>query len=186
MIYVKRETWSSDRNPASLGTTILSKTGGVIVHHTVSGGAATRKHEDCEARLRRHRDYHMDSRRWAFLAYSWFVCPHGTIYEGRGWGHNGANAPVNKETVSVCWEGTIGDPVRAGAITALNEVIDEARKRGFSDLVRGHGDVRVGGTSCPGELRALIADGTLGGAGPVDKNAEAIKLIRKALDLLEG
>jgi hypothetical protein len=99
----------------------------------------------------------MDTRGWSDIAYNHLVCKHGFWFEGRGWNsRNGANSPVNDSTYSICWEGTTGNRVDRAVIQAINQIIGEGVKKGYSGQVRGHKDVRLSPTACPGELYPLI------------------------------
>ena len=76
-----------------------------LVVHWV-GGAGTigiQNHADCPARIRAVQSYEM-SQEYSDIAYNLVCCPHGTVYEGRGLGVQGAaNGPsTNATKPSVC------------------------------------------------------------------------------------
>jgi hypothetical protein len=168
MTMITRAKWQA-LSPKSMNP-LASKVGGVIIHHTARSNEGLTHWEGCWKRWQAHQKYHMNTRGWSDIAYNHLVCKHGFWFEGRGWNaRNGANRPVNDQTYSICWEGTIGDRVDHAVIKTINTIIDEGISRGWANKVRGHKDVRepAGSTSCPGELYALIQNGTLiGGATP--------------------
>jgi len=102
--------------------------------------------------------FHMDSNRWADIGYSWIVCPHGTVYTGRGWSHlPAAQLNANAGRPAVCYLG--GPPevpiTRAGreAFVALHREATVAYGRRLPFVC--HGDVVA--TQCPGpDIRAFI------------------------------
>jgi hypothetical protein len=117
-------------------------------------------HNLCPARVRNIRAFHIGpERRWLDVAYSFLICPHGTIYEGRGWGRRTA---ANGTNVGNSWghavmvmvgEGeTIPAPVYE-ALTALH--LEHRRVYGQSEL-KAHSDFKA--TGCPGPvLSAWVA-----------------------------
>lgn len=100
----------------------------------------------------------MDGRGWSDLAYSFVVCPHGHIFEGRWVGvRSAANGTNNGNYLSYagCYLGGVGDP------------FTDAAKVGFleaSELIglpinKAHSDWKP--TGCPGDqLRAWVRAGT--------------------------
>jgi len=87
------------------------------------------KTDDIDSEMRKVRgiqDFHMNTKRWSDIAYSFLIGQTGTIYEGRGWGWdqfaNGDDevAPFtekgNKGWRSVCWLGGEGQKPTSAVI----------------------------------------------------------------------
>lgn len=70
-------------------------------------------HSSCPTKVRGIQAFHMDVRKWADIAYSHVVCPHGYVFEARGAGvrtaANGTNLG-NDHAYAVCFLGGIDDP----------------------------------------------------------------------------
>lgn len=161
---IPRAEWGA-RTPKTVAPT-SDRSGGIVIHHT-AGKAPTAHWPSCWERWRAHQNYHMDRKDWSDIAYNHLVCAHGFWFEGRGWdSRNGANVPANGNTLSICWEGTVGDTVDPAAVATINQIIREAVTRGWAALVRGHQEVRAEPTSCPGSLQPLIRNGTIGATNP--------------------
>lgn len=84
--------------------TMYSTEDGVFIHHTVGGAPTTEEAERAE--MRAIQSFHMDSRGWADIAYSFVVFPSGRIYEGRGLNTVGAHtAGYNSTSYAICGAG---------------------------------------------------------------------------------
>lgn len=117
-------------------------------------------HSSCDDKVRGIQRYHMGTKGWADIAYNWLVCPHGHIFEGRGWDvRSAANGTDfgNSRYHAACYLGGEGDPLTALAKLAYQGLVAESRRRWPNgQLVRPHSFFRV--TACPGdELRNWIA-----------------------------
>lgn len=93
---------------------------------------------DSEMRkVRGIQDFHIDTRRWSDVAYSFLVGQSGTFYEGRGWDWdqfaNGDDeiAPYtekgNKLWRSVCWLGGEGQEPSSEVVRGITELIHFSR-----------------------------------------------------------
>lgn len=122
---------------------------GVVVHWFGSPKAAA-SHAGCPKLLRSVQRSHMAGE-FNDVAYNIALCPHGVIYEGRGFnrrsGANG-NAKVNKEYGSVVVMMGTGDKLTGEAKASLRDVILEYRKLGAGVEVKRHGEIT--GSECPG------------------------------------
>ena len=153
MNYVSRAQWGA-RPPKNRSR--ISSSNGVYVHHSAGPESQT---------VKQIQNFHMDSRGWSDIAYSWLVDRNGTIYEGRGWGVAGAHtAGYNSSSHAVCYIGnTSASPAPAKAKASINAVIAEHNRRYRSGYVRPHR--AVASTACPGnDLAAWVAAGRPGGA----------------------
>jgi hypothetical protein len=115
-----------------------------VLHHTTGTYASAQTVRNIQA-------FHQGpTRKWADIAYSFLVAPDGTIFEGRGWGKQGAHAKgYNSSSIGIAY---IGDGRTLPPVEALASIAwlsDEADRR-FGTLRRvGHRD--VGSTVCPGD-----------------------------------
>jgi N-acetylmuramoyl-L-alanine amidase len=158
---VKRAGWGA--KPPTQRSTFKSAPDGVFLHYTAAAWDRTQDHADCPDRVRRIQSYHMGpSRGWNDVAYSMLYCRHGVVFEGRGWGVQGAHTiGFNGSAHAFCFLGTDRDgrdDVTDKGRAAVSWLIGEASRRypEGKGKVRGHGDVNP--TACPGaELRAFIA-----------------------------
>lgn len=103
------------------------RTGNVALHHSGSPTEAKANHGDYAGVVRAIQRYRMDTRGWADIAYNFLVCPHGVVYEGRGFGvrsaANGTNAG-NTNYHAVC---VLRHDATEQAKTAARDCIDEIR-----------------------------------------------------------
>ncbi|WP_050487172.1 peptidoglycan-binding protein [Streptomyces sp. CNS654] len=94
---------------------------------------------------------HIDGNRWAGVGYNFIVDQDGAIYEGRGWGLQGAHCPghnISGLAVLIA-VGKGGAKASAKALAAARALYDEAcRRTGRSLARRGHRDGIA--TECPG------------------------------------
>lgn len=164
MNLVSREDWGA-RKPKNVTRLDLDGVRGIAVHYSASQADMGVEHDKCDDRVRGIQRYHMDSNKWADIAYNFLVCKHGSIYEGRSWGirsaANGTN-PANDHYHAVCFLGSDiegRDDVQPAGRLAIHEVIEENKRRcpGAWE-VRPHSSFKA--TACPGnELRAWIGAG---------------------------
>lgn len=75
-------------------------------HHTGDSGVpATATVEEERAYLRRTEDFHIRTRGYKAIGYSYLVFPSGRVYEGRGFGKLGAHTLGHNTDVGVCFVG---------------------------------------------------------------------------------
>jgi hypothetical protein len=118
-----------------------------LVVHWVggSGTIGIRSHTDCPTRIRAVQSYEM-SQEYSDIAYNLVCCPHGTVYEGRGLGVQGAaNGPATNGTKpSVCLLLNVDDtmtPAMQASVLELNRIVTPG-------MILGHREVNT--TTCPG------------------------------------
>lgn len=138
---------------------------GVKVHY-LGTGYSDRAHGQCAAYVRGLQTYHMDHHRWSDIGYSFLVCTHGSVFEGRGLRRrNSANGSttLNEGHYAVCaLVGTSGVTVPTTAqIQGLRNAIEHCRIQGGAGVdILGHRDGHP--TSCPGEpLYRMVRSGQL-------------------------
>lgn len=157
MDVIKRAEWGGE--PRRL-TSMPTPQADIFVHHDAGagppGGArATIAAED--AYMRAVERYHVESRRFAAIAYSFLVFASGRVRVGRGWGKAGAHTyGHNTSSHGVCFVGNFqtARPTKA-ALRSARELIEQGIERGKvtrRPTIRGHRDVGAegGSTVCPG------------------------------------
>ncbi|MDK1473266.1 N-acetylmuramoyl-L-alanine amidase [Streptomyces sp. 549] len=173
--FVTRAQWGA-RAPKKTSTDIDPSRGGVAVHHTGATRFAAGAHSSCAAQVRGIQKHHMDDKGWDDVAYTYLVCVHGSIYEGRGVGlrtaANGTN-DSNHRYYAVC--GLVGgtsssyDTVTSALIDGFRTSIARLRSVGGAATgITGHRAFLA--TECPGRLgehMAAMEPGSSGG-GPTD------------------
>ncbi|MFL1427143.1 MULTISPECIES: peptidoglycan recognition protein family protein [unclassified Nocardiopsis] len=140
---------------------------GIVIHYDGSNqNLAGKSHTACRDYWKRTRSFHVGpSRRWADIGYSFGVCPHGIVLEGRGARRAQAAQPGGNTTwTSVTLMGGPSDAVTSAQIEGVRELRAWLRKNhGLGTGVRGHRDFLS--TSCPGGIAyVLVKNGTFGKA----------------------
>lgn len=99
-------------------------------------------HDSCFSIVRGIQNYHMDHNGWSDIAYNGLVCPHGYLFEGRGYGKrsaaNGTNTS-NSQSEAFCFIGGESDPYTAESKSVFAEL----------GVTKGHRDWY--NTECPGQ-----------------------------------
>lgn len=156
MKIVSRSGWAA--RPAHRFTPSDPRTlEGVCVHWFGSPRAAKR-HSGCPALLRSVQQGHLNhpTENYADIAYNMAVCPHGVVYELRGFHRrSGANGTglANLRYASVVVMMGEGDRLTGEAKDSLRDVIAEYRRRGAGRKVIRHGEIT--GSECPGPELAV-------------------------------
>lgn len=149
MRLIRRSSWGAryGRGP----TNITPGRGGVAVHYEGSGKLTGHAHTGCAGRVRAIESFHRNTRGWDGIAYSFLVCEHGYVFEGRGLGRrtaaNGTTAG-NQSYYAVC--ALIGDkdPVNDTLLSGMRDAIDYMRSHGAGRALKGHRQFLA--TECPG------------------------------------
>ncbi|CAL9626039.1 peptidoglycan recognition protein family protein [Streptomyces sp. enrichment culture] len=159
--FVPRAAWGAAA-PKQVGLNFNPRLGGVAVHHTGGSVEARRYHSDCAAHVRGIQRYHMNGE-YDDIAYTYLVCKHGYVFEGRGVGRRtGANGTndANHRFYAVC--GLVGgsfglyDEITPELIYGFRNAIAHLRSVGNAGtaIVR-HG--QLSSTSCPGQLGSFLS-----------------------------
>ncbi|XP_069083351.1 peptidoglycan-recognition protein SC2-like [Pleurodeles waltl] len=123
----------------------------VIIHHTE--GSHCTSQSACISQMKSIQNYHIDSRGWCDIGYSFLVGEDGKVYEGRGWTTVGAHAPnynSNSIGISVMGSFTSKNP-NSAAQNAVKSLISCGVSKGYiksAYILKGHRNVTA--TSCPG------------------------------------
>ncbi|HEX5566061.1 MAG TPA: peptidoglycan-binding domain-containing protein [Streptomyces sp.] len=166
MTFVSRSAWGA-RAPRSRPSNITPGNGGVTVHHMDEVRVARSYHGDCSGQVRGIQNHHMDVNGWGDIAYTYLVCIHGYVFEGRGPGvRTAANGTTsgNQNWYAVCalTGGTHSDydPVTYDLLDGLRWSIAQLRSYGGAGRrINRHSDHMA--TSCPGKLSSWVLDGSL-------------------------
>jgi len=158
MRIITRFDWGA-RAPENVTLSDPKTLKGVVVHWFGIPGAA-KSHAGCPALLRSVQNSHMDGE-FSDIAYSHATCPHGAVYELRGFGRQtGANGnrTANRDYAAVVYMAGRGDVPTEAGYQALRWIIREWRRKGAGRMVIPHG--KITGSECPGpELSLWVARG---------------------------
>ncbi|WP_455360029.1 hypothetical protein [Streptomyces sp. SYSU K21746] len=126
---------------------------GVKVHY-LGTFYADRPHEQCAAYVRRLQDAHMDGKGWSDIGYSFVVCTHGYVHEGRGLERRNSangNTALNEQDYAIAaLVGSKGltEPTD-DQLHGLRDAVDYCRTEGPAGTwLGGHKDGYS--TDCPG------------------------------------
>ncbi|MEV2279177.1 N-acetylmuramoyl-L-alanine amidase [Nocardiopsis sp. NPDC049922] len=154
---------------------------GIAVHYNggATGLSEDASHSKCVSYWKNTRRYHVYGNGWADIGYSFGVCPHGYVFEGRGLNKTQAAQPGGNTTYySVTF--MIGGSEKPGEkhLRAWRDVRDYLFSKGVRKVIKCHSDFIF--TSCPGDyLRKLVRSGALlngsGDSKPGTPNAETEK-----------
>jgi len=104
MKFVSRAGWHA-REPTSV--TALPRPTELVYHYSAADADEQSDHANCPKRVRGIQNFHMDTRKWNDVAYSFLVCKHGYVFEGRGWRHRtAATGDANGYTLACCFLGS--------------------------------------------------------------------------------
>jgi putative peptidoglycan binding protein/N-acetylmuramoyl-L-alanine amidase-like protein len=140
---------------------------GIAVHYDGSNQSLAKKqHESCRTYWKNTRKFHMNTRGWADIGYSFAVCPHGVVLEGRGLNKQQAAQPGGNSTwYSVTFMSGPSEQPTDAQIKAFRELRAWLRGKGVGSALRPHSAFVA--TSCCGDiLRKLISNGTLAAGVP--------------------
>lgn len=140
---------------------------GIVVHYDGSNtGLAKKSCAACKQYWNRTRQMHKQGNGWIDIGYAYGVCPHGEIYEGRGFGRQqAAAAPTpgklqngNSRWVNVTFMSGPAESPTDEQITAFKELRAVLMSKGMKGEVKGHRDFTS--TSCPGNiLYSMVKNG---------------------------
>ncbi|MFH8926404.1 peptidoglycan recognition family protein [Streptomyces pristinaespiralis] len=156
MKLVSRAAWGARGYRLPSGATLYSSSRrrGVKLHY-LGTAYSDRSHDRCDDYVRQLQAQHMDGNGWSDIGYSFLVCTHGYVYEGRGLRRRNSangNTTLNEQDYAVCLlVGSSGltRPTDAQLHGARN-AIDYCRSEGPAGTwLGGHRDGYA--TSCPGD-----------------------------------
>jgi hypothetical protein len=132
---------------------------GMVVHYDGSNQRlASQDCTACEKYWVKTRKMHMQGNGWIDIGYAFGVCPHGNVYEGRGYGRVQAAAAQtpgklpngNTRWVNVTFMSGPNEMPTPQQIMAFRELRAQLMDKGMKGEVKGHRDFTA--TSCPGDI----------------------------------
>lgn len=151
MPLIPYEDWSRRSRGATRNSHPIGATRGVTLHWEGPHMGAF-PHSECAGKVRGIQDFHIGGRNWADIAYNALVCPHGSVFEGRGPGVTSAAngyTRANDEWYAVCYLGGERDPFTDSGKAGFIEAVAWLRTAGAAGpAVNGHRDHKP--TECPG------------------------------------
>ncbi|NUS74880.1 MAG: N-acetylmuramoyl-L-alanine amidase [Streptomyces sp.] len=152
---VTRAQWGARAYRTPNGATPYSGARRGVKLHYLGTAYADRTHDRCAAYVRLLQDQHMDGNGWSDIGYSFLVCTHGYVYEGRGLKRRNSangNTALNEENYAVCL--LVGSSGRTEPtveqLHGARDAIEHCRTNGpAGDWLGGHRDGYA--TSCPGD-----------------------------------
>ena len=149
VLLVTRKEWGAR---APKGSSKFTPSFGSTVHWE-GPHMGTFDHTRCATKVRGIQAFHMDSRGWTDIAYSGVVCPHGYVFEGRGFyvrtAANGTNQG-NSSAYAWCYLGGENDGYTREGDVAMKTILDYADRNGGAGPGRNcHRDWKP--TKCPGD-----------------------------------
>lgn len=163
MVFVTRPEWGAVAPNGGPGRLAAAKVEGIALHWP---GDSERRETRAEvaAGLRGWQRFHMEDRGYSDIAYQAAVDQAGDVYRLRGLrvqsGANG-NEDLNERFGALLLVVAEGEYPSRQMVRSVRRVILRHRRmfRGSSRIV-GHGQIRPGGTACPGpKVLELIHDG---------------------------
>jgi N-acetylmuramoyl-L-alanine amidase-like protein len=167
---IGRAGWGA-KPPESRTPWDVSKLEGICLHW-FGVPKASSDHAGCDDLLRSVQRSHQAGE-FSDIAYNHGVCPHGSVYELRGWntqtGANG-NQDLNTRFYAIVYMAGVGDGLTPKGRAALIELFETAFRKGVGIKAVAHGAVAPSGTECPGPaLRNFLASGAWKPAAPQRK-----------------
>lgn len=155
MDLVTRSEWGARPYRTPSGATRYSRPRRGVKLHYLGSPYTDRPHTACAAYVRKLQDSHMDGNGWSDIGYSFVVCTHGSVFEGRGLTRRNSangNTTLNEQDYAVCLlVGSSGltQPTDA-QLHGARDAIEYCRAEGpAGDWLGGHRDGYA--TSCPGD-----------------------------------
>ena len=134
---------------------------GLVIHYDGPGQNLSKKtHTECVKYWKSVRKFHVGTHGWSDIGYSYGVCPHGSLFEGRGaLKQQAAQQGANSTWYSCSLMLGDGEKPTDAQIASVNNLIDYLHEKyGNSKNVKGHKDFNS--TDCPGTIiYQLIKDG---------------------------
>jgi hypothetical protein len=149
--WVTRSSWRAAR-ATSEGNPVPKHAYGIALHYS-AGNVGDSRHDQCARRVREIQRYHMTTKGYADIAYSFLVCQHGFVFVGRGTAAGPASQGTNAGNLhywGVCWLGGPKDVPSAASKASILALRLYLTQRGTGDAIRLHSQFVA--TSCPGRL----------------------------------
>eukprot|EP00105_Crassostrea_gigas_P026932 XP_011448071.1 PREDICTED: peptidoglycan-recognition protein SC2-like isoform X3 [Crassostrea gigas] len=145
-----RATWGA-RDPTSVSA-ISTPVDLFFIHHTT--GSRCYDFSTCAAKVRNTQNYHMNTKGWSDIGYSFLVGEDGAVYEGRGWNNVGAHTSgYNSQSFAAAVMGNfMTTKPNTAALNAVKNLIQCGVNLGhITSTYRLYGHRDVSTSSCPGD-----------------------------------
>ncbi|MFC9891451.1 N-acetylmuramoyl-L-alanine amidase [Streptomyces pilosus] len=155
MKLVSRSQWGARAYRTPNGATPYSRARRGVKLHYLGTAYSDRAHDKCAAYVRQLQAQHMDGNGWSDIGYSFLVCTHGYVYEGRGLKRRNSangNTGLNDQDYAVCLlVGSSGlTKPTDDQLHGARDAIEYCRKEGPAGTwLGGHRDGFA--TACPGD-----------------------------------
>ncbi|WP_406418457.1 N-acetylmuramoyl-L-alanine amidase [Streptomyces sp. NBC_01614] len=155
MKLVSRSQWGARAYRTPNGATPYSRARRGVKLHYLGTAYSDRSHDKCDDYVRQIQAQHMDGNGWSDIGYSFAVCTHGYVYEGRGLKRRNSangNTTLNDQDYAVLlMVGSSGLTKPTDAqLNGARDAIEYCRKEGPAGTwLGGHRDGYA--TSCPGD-----------------------------------
>ncbi|MEV5977479.1 peptidoglycan-binding protein [Streptomyces sp. NPDC052114] len=155
MKLVTRSQWGARAYRTPGGATPYGRARRGVKLHYLGTAYSDRTHDRCDDYVRQLQAQHMDGNGWSDIGYSFVVCTHGSVYEGRGLKRRNSangNTSLNEQDYAVCLlVGSSGLKTPTDAqLEGARDAIDYCRAEGPAGTwLGGHRDGYA--TSCPGD-----------------------------------
>ncbi|MFM9703581.1 N-acetylmuramoyl-L-alanine amidase [Streptomyces galilaeus] len=153
---VTRSQWGARAYRTPNGATPYSRPRRGVKLHYLGTPYTDRTHDRCDDYVRQLQAQHMDGNGWSDIGYSFLVCTHGYVYEGRGLKRrNSANGSttLNDQDYAVCLlvgSSELTKPTSA-QLDGTRDAIEYCRTSGPAGTwLGGHRDGYA--TACPGDV----------------------------------
>ncbi|MFI1472025.1 N-acetylmuramoyl-L-alanine amidase [Streptomyces wuyuanensis] len=156
MKFVTRAAWGARAYRTPGGATLYSRARRGVKVHYLGSAYTDRPHAACAAYVRKLQDSHMDGNGWSDIGYSFVVCTHGYVFEGRGLRRRNSangNTSLNEQDYAVCallGSSGLTKPTDA-QLHGIRDAIEHCRTEGPAGTwIGGHRDDYA--TACPGDV----------------------------------
>lgn len=196
MKLVTRAQWGARAYRTPNGATPYSQARRGVKLHYLGTPYTDRPHDKCDDYVRQLQAQHMDGNGWSDVGYSFLVCTHGYVHEGRGLKRrnsaNGSTSLNEQDYAVLLLVGSSGltEPTDA-QLDGARDAIEYCRKEGpAGDWLGGHRDGYA--TACPGDaVYAWVKAGAPRPAPQKQEDTMAItdadaKKIAKAVLTMDG
>lgn len=148
-----RKTWS--QYPDTTFEYANWSTRPMRIHHTADSGPTNWSKASAKQERNYLRDveyFHIKTRGYKAIAYSYIIMPSGRVYEGRGWQAKGAHTLGHNDDIGVCFAGnfTKQKPTWRSKI-AYGLLKRRLRMRGARGSVKAYPHNSTFSTACPGK-----------------------------------
>jgi hypothetical protein len=189
---VSRAQWGARAYRTPAGATSYSRARRGVKLHYLGSAYSDRTHDRCDGYVRQVQAQHMDGNGWSDIGYSFLVCTHGYVYEGRGLRRRNSangNTTLNEQDYAVCLlVGSSGLTKPTDAqLSGARDAIDYCRSQGPAGTwLGGHRDGYA--TACPGDaIYAWVKQGAPRPSTTTEEDDVTPEQVEKAvLDVLKS